>query len=71
MHDFLSFYIVVSKCEEWKGEAFLLSAPGDINIATPLQLSTLQLSMRLDMTSLVQSVNLICAKKFYYSNRPK
>jgi len=22
MHDFLSFYIVVSKCEEWKEEAF-------------------------------------------------
>jgi len=21
-HDFLSFYIVVSKCEEWKEEAF-------------------------------------------------
>ena len=27
--------------------------------------------MRWDITSLVQSVNLICAKKFYYSNRPK
>jgi len=37
IHDFLSFYIVVSKCEEWKEEAFLRSAPGDINIATPLQ----------------------------------
>jgi len=36
-HDFLSFYIVVSKCEEWKEEAFLWTAPGDINIATPLQ----------------------------------
>jgi len=23
IHDFLSFYIVVSKCEEWKEEAFL------------------------------------------------
>jgi len=56
--DFLSFYIVVSKCEEWKGEAFSWSAPGDINIGTPLQLS-----MRWDITSLVQSVNLICAKK--------
>jgi len=22
MHDFLSFYVVVSKCEEWKEEAF-------------------------------------------------
>ena len=22
IHDFLSFYIVVSKCEEWKEEAF-------------------------------------------------
>ena len=29
MHDFLSFYIVVSKCEEWKENAFLRSAPGD------------------------------------------
>jgi len=37
MHDFLSFCIVVSKCEECKEETFLWSAPGDINIATPLQ----------------------------------
>jgi len=37
IHDFLSFYIVVSKCEEWKEEALLQSAPGDINIAAPLQ----------------------------------
>jgi len=66
IHDFLSFYIVVSKSEEWKVEAFLWSAPGDINIATPLQLS-----MRWDITSLVQMVNLICAKKVYYSNRPE
>jgi len=29
MHDFLSFYIVVSKCEEGKEEAFLWSAQGD------------------------------------------
>jgi len=61
-HDFFWFYIVVSKCEEWKEEAFLWSAPGDINIAKPLQLS-----MRWDISSLVQSVNLICAfvtKKF-------
>ena len=29
MHEFLSFYIVVSKCEEWKEKAFLWSAPGD------------------------------------------
>ena len=29
IHDFLSFYIVVSKCEEWKEKAFLWSAPGD------------------------------------------
>jgi len=27
--------------------------------------------MRWDITSLVRSVNLICAKKVYYSNRPK
>jgi len=26
IQDFLSFYIVVSKCEEWKEEAFLWSA---------------------------------------------
>jgi len=58
LHDFLSFYIALSKCEEWKEEAFLWSAPGDINIATPLQLS-----MRWDITTLVQSVNLIWAKK--------
>jgi len=29
IHDFLSFYIVVSKCEEWNEEAILWSAPGD------------------------------------------
>jgi len=29
MDDFLSFYLVVSKCEEWKEEAFLLSALGE------------------------------------------
>jgi len=58
VHDFLSFYIVVSKCEEWKEEPFLWSAPGDINIATPVQQS-----MRWDITSLVESVNLIGAKK--------
>jgi len=23
IHDFLSFYIVVSKCEEWKEKAYL------------------------------------------------
>jgi len=32
IHDFLSFYIVVSKCEDQKEEALLWSAPGDINI---------------------------------------
>ena len=37
VHDFLSFYIVASKCEEYKEEALLWSVPGDINIATPLQ----------------------------------
>ena len=47
-------------------ESILWSAPGDINIATPLQYS-----MRWDITSLVQSVNLICAKKVYYSNTAK
>ena len=29
IHDFLSFYVVVSKCKEWKEEALLWSAPGD------------------------------------------
>jgi len=29
IHDLRSFYIVVSKCEEWKEEAFLWSASGD------------------------------------------
>ena len=66
IHDFLSFYIVVSKCEKWKEEAFLWSAPGDINIDMPLQLS-----MRWDISSLVQRGNLICAKNVYYPNRPK
>jgi len=37
IYGLLSFYIVVSKCEEWKEEVLLWSAPGDINIATPLQ----------------------------------
>jgi len=37
LHDFLSFYIVVSKCEEWKEEAFVWSAPRNINIAMSLQ----------------------------------
>jgi len=31
IHDFFSFYVVVSKCEEWKEKAFLWSASGDIN----------------------------------------
>jgi len=48
-----------------RGNIFMVG-PGDINIATPLQLS-----MRWDIISLVQSVNLICAKKVYCSNRPK
>jgi len=29
IHGFLSFYIVVSNCEEWKEEAFSWSVPGD------------------------------------------
>jgi len=37
IHDSLSFYIVVSKREEWKEEALLWSSPGDINIATPVK----------------------------------
>jgi len=41
-------------------------SPGDINIA-----ASLQWSMQGDITLLVQSVNLICAKKVYCSNRPK
>jgi len=44
----------------------LWSAPGDINIATPLPEN-----MQWDITSLVQNVNLICGKKVYCSNRPK
>jgi len=58
IHDFLSFHIVVSKCEEWKEEAFLWSARVTVSIATPLQWS-----MRWDITSLVHNVNLIRAKK--------
>ena len=30
MHDFLSFYIVVRKCEEWKEEAFWWSVPATL-----------------------------------------
>jgi len=56
IHDFLSFYIVVSKCEEWKEESFLWSAPGDINIATPLVGSKCKPNLY---------------QKIYYSNRPK
>jgi len=37
IHDFLSFYIVASNCKEWKEKALLWLAPGNINIATPLQ----------------------------------
>jgi len=39
IHDFLSFYIVVTKCEEWKEEAFVWSGrtPATVSIATPLQ----------------------------------
>jgi len=32
IHDFLSFHIVARKCEEWKEEAFLWSAPGDTSL---------------------------------------
>jgi len=39
MHDFLSFYIVVSKCEEWK-EKLLYGWPrATVSIALPLQWS--------------------------------
>jgi len=37
IHDFLSFYIVLSKCEEWKVEAFLWLTPATVSIAAPLQ----------------------------------
>jgi len=36
-HYFLSFYIVVSKCEEWKVEALLWPAQATLNITMPLQ----------------------------------
>jgi len=29
IHDFVSFFIVAGKCEEWKKEAVLWSALGD------------------------------------------
>jgi len=53
----------------------LWSAQGDINIATPLQLS-----IRWDITLLVQSANLFCAKKsitliglnmFFFASTPE
>jgi len=28
IHDFLSFYIVVSKCEKWKEESIFMVGPG-------------------------------------------
>jgi len=62
-HDFLSFYIVVSK-EEWKKEALLCSAPGGT-------LTSQRHCSWACGSSLVQRVNLICAKKVYYSNRPE
>jgi len=57
IHDFLSFYIVVSKCEEWK-EAYLGRPRSTVSISTPLQWT-----MRWDITSLAQNVNLILAKR--------
>jgi len=60
MHDFLSFYIVVSKGEKWKEEAFVWSARGTVSIAMPLQWS-----MRRNITSLTQSVNLIRVQKSF------
>jgi len=57
-HDLLLFYIVVSKCEEWKEKAFYGRLRATVSIATPLQWS-----MRWGITSLVQSVNLIRAQK--------
>jgi len=56
IRDFLSFYTVVSKCEDWKEEHFNGLSRATVSIATPLQWS-----MRWDITSLVQSVNLIRA----------
>jgi len=75
IHDFLFISIVVGKCEEWKEEALLWSAPSNINIATPLQKRR-----RWDITLLVQSVNLICAKMsialiglyiFFFASQPE
>jgi len=54
---FLSFCIVVSKCVEWKEEAFLWLARATVIIATPLPWS-----MRWNITSLVESINLTRAK---------
>jgi len=37
IHDSLSFYSVVSKCEEWKVGVFYGRPRATVNIATPLQ----------------------------------
>jgi len=37
IHAFISFYIVVSKCEEWKEEAFYGRPRAKVSIVTPLQ----------------------------------
>ena len=73
-HDFLCFYIVVSKCEEWKEETFLWSAPGDSKhcSATAVEHSGGEMLPRAGRYYRAGlSVNLICAKKVCYSNRPK
>jgi len=67
-HDTWFFLILHCFQQMWGVESgsFFMVGPGDMNIATPLHLS-----IRWDITSLVQTVNLICAKKVYYSKRPK
>jgi len=52
MHDFLSFYIVVSKCEEWRKKHLYGLPWAAVSIATPLQWS-----MQWDITLLIQSEN--------------
>jgi len=65
LHYFLSFYIVVSKCEEWKVEAFFGGPRATLTLLRRCSWACGGILPRWF------SVNLICAKKVYYSNRPK
>jgi len=60
IHDFLSFYIVVSNVRSGKTKHFYGRSRATVSIATPQQWS-----MQWDIISLVQGVNLIRAKSLF------